>query len=150
MRRVFNLGITLGEILGSDFVAREQMALTPWAGVALVLLALAPLWWLARRNSWSAPMKVLLEGGRHASSRSYRYASSIERSRRKTARHACRLARREPSGARLPGLSRCPGRAVEPRSFLLERWADAEALFQHEHTPQFLEGVAQHRLSSRC
>ncbi|EMY8117007.1 MULTISPECIES: putative quinol monooxygenase [Pseudomonas] len=27
--------------------------------------------------------------------------------------------------------------------FLLERWTDAEALFQHEHTPHFLEGVAR-------
>ncbi|MEN5267244.1 putative quinol monooxygenase [Stenotrophomonas sp. TWI587] len=29
------------------------------------------------------------------------------------------------------------------RFFLLERWADAEALFRHEHTPNFLEGVAR-------
>lgn len=51
----FNLGITLGETLGSGLVAQGQMALTPWVGVALVLLAQAPLWWLARRNARPAP-----------------------------------------------------------------------------------------------
>lgn len=59
----FNLGITLGETLGSGLVVREQMALTPWAGVALALLAQAPLWWLARRQSWPVPNTVHLEGG---------------------------------------------------------------------------------------
>lgn len=59
----FNLGITLGETLGSGLVVREQMALTPLGGVALVLLAQAPLWWLARRNSGLAPSTVHLEGG---------------------------------------------------------------------------------------
>lgn len=54
----FNLGITLGETLGSGLVAQGRMALTPWAGVALALLAQAPLWWLARRNTQSA-----LQGG---------------------------------------------------------------------------------------
>lgn len=54
----FNLGITLGETLGSGLVAQGRMALTPWAGVALTLLAQAPLWWLARRNTQSA-----LQGG---------------------------------------------------------------------------------------
>ncbi|SEJ06756.1 Predicted arabinose efflux permease, MFS family [Azotobacter beijerinckii] len=47
----FNLGITLGETLGSAMVARDHMALTPWAGVALVVLAQAPLAWLVRRSS---------------------------------------------------------------------------------------------------
>lgn len=47
----FNLGITIGETLGSGLVAQQQMALTPWAGVALVLLAQAPLWWLSRRST---------------------------------------------------------------------------------------------------
>lgn len=51
----FNLGITLGETLGSGLVAQGQMALTPWVGVALVLLAQSPLWWLARRNPRPAP-----------------------------------------------------------------------------------------------
>jgi len=31
------------------------------------------------------------------------------------------------------------------RFFLLERWADAEALFRHEHTLHFLDGVAHVR-----
>lgn len=34
----------------------------------------------------------------------------------------------------------------EPSShlfYLLERWSDPAALFQHEHTPHFLEGVAR-------
>lgn len=43
----FNLGITLGETLGSSLVAHGQLALTPWVGVALALLAQGPLWWLA-------------------------------------------------------------------------------------------------------
>lgn len=59
----FNLGITLGETLGSGLVVREQMALTPLGGVALVLLAQAPLRWLARRNAGPAPSTVHLEGG---------------------------------------------------------------------------------------
>lgn len=56
----FNLGITLGEMLGSDLVAQGEIALTPWAGVALVALAQIPLWWLARRNSRPAPNAVHL------------------------------------------------------------------------------------------
>lgn len=47
----FNLGITLGETLGSALVARGQLALTPWAGVGLVLIAQLPLAWLAHRAS---------------------------------------------------------------------------------------------------
>lgn len=47
----FNLGITLGETLGSGLVAQGRMAMTPWAGVALALLAQAPLWWLVHRCS---------------------------------------------------------------------------------------------------
>ncbi|MGN3936308.1 putative quinol monooxygenase [Xanthomonas citri pv. mangiferaeindicae] len=34
------------------------------------------------------------------------------------------------------------------RFFLLERWADADALFRHEHTQHFLDGVA--RVRSCC
>ncbi|WP_145561320.1 MFS transporter [Yersinia bercovieri] len=47
----FNLGITLGETAGSAMVAHNQMALTPWAGVALVAIAQLPLAWLVRKNS---------------------------------------------------------------------------------------------------
>ncbi|MCT7656295.1 hypothetical protein MBH78_20045 [Oceanimonas sp. NS1] len=54
----FNLGITLGEVLGSGLVARSQMAMTPLAGVALVLLAQLPLLWLARKNSPPAMQPV--------------------------------------------------------------------------------------------
>jgi DHA1 family inner membrane transport protein len=50
----FNLGITLGETLGSGLVGQGKMALTPWAGVALVVLAQVPLWWLVRSNSAAA------------------------------------------------------------------------------------------------
>ncbi|MGK5023887.1 MFS transporter [Janthinobacterium sp. RB2R34] len=46
----FNLGISLGSMLGALMVARQAMALSPWAGVAACLLALLPLAWLARRN----------------------------------------------------------------------------------------------------
>ncbi|MFQ8213611.1 MFS transporter [Klebsiella pneumoniae] len=46
----FNLGITLGETVGSAMVARDQIALTPWSGVALVALAQLPLIWLSRRS----------------------------------------------------------------------------------------------------
>lgn len=59
----FNLGITLGETLGSGLVAQGQMAITPWAGVALVLLAQAPLWWLARRHARPEVDPVRLQGG---------------------------------------------------------------------------------------
>ncbi|MFB8828809.1 MFS transporter [Azotobacter sp. CWF10] len=55
----FNLGITLGETLGSAMVARDHMALTPWAGVALVVLAQAPLAWLVRRSSRSIPVPAV-------------------------------------------------------------------------------------------
>ncbi|MFC0227688.1 MFS transporter [Serratia aquatilis] len=47
----FNLGITLGETMGSALVARNSMALTPWVGVGLVLLAQLPLAWLASQPS---------------------------------------------------------------------------------------------------
>ncbi|MCX7070105.1 MAG: MFS transporter [Gammaproteobacteria bacterium] len=59
----FNLGITLGETLGSGLVAQGQMAMTPWAGVALALLAQAPLWWLAHRHARSEADPVRLQGG---------------------------------------------------------------------------------------
>ncbi|NYB78484.1 MAG: MFS transporter [Stenotrophomonas maltophilia] len=54
----FNLGITLGETLGSSLVARDAMALTPWVGVGLVVLAQVPLAWLARRSSSTQAMQV--------------------------------------------------------------------------------------------
>ncbi|RMX05779.1 MFS transporter [Corticibacter populi] len=50
----FNLGITLGETMGSAWVARGHLAQTPWAGVLLVLLAQWPLAWLARANARAA------------------------------------------------------------------------------------------------
>lgn len=46
----FNLGITLGETVGSAMVADDGMALTPWAGVALAALAQLPLNWLVLKN----------------------------------------------------------------------------------------------------
>lgn len=42
----FNLGISLGETSGSALVAREMLAMTPWAGVLLAVLAQIPLCWL--------------------------------------------------------------------------------------------------------
>lgn len=49
----FNLGIALGEISGSRLVDHGQIALTPWAGVMMAILAQLPLLGLmsiARRN----------------------------------------------------------------------------------------------------
>ena len=46
----FNLGISLGSMLGALMVSRQLMAASPWAGVAASLLALLPLAWLARRS----------------------------------------------------------------------------------------------------
>lgn len=46
----FNLGISLGSMLGALMVSHQLMASSPWAGVAASLLALLPLAWLARRN----------------------------------------------------------------------------------------------------
>ncbi|WP_426079131.1 MFS transporter [Janthinobacterium sp. PSPC3-1] len=46
----FNLGISLGSMLGALMVSRQLMASSPWAGVATSLLALLPLAWLARRR----------------------------------------------------------------------------------------------------
>ena len=46
----FNLGISLGSMLGALMVSRQLMASSPWAGVAASLLALLPLAWLARRS----------------------------------------------------------------------------------------------------
>ncbi|MEL4887333.1 MFS transporter [Pectobacterium betavasculorum] len=54
----FNLGITLGETLGSAMVARDQMAMSPWAGVALVVLAQLPLAWLVRSNERASTAKI--------------------------------------------------------------------------------------------
>lgn len=39
----FNLGITLGETLGSTLVAYDHMVMTPWAGVVLAAMAQLPL-----------------------------------------------------------------------------------------------------------
>lgn len=47
----FNLGITLGETLGSALVARNGLVLTPWVGAGLALLAQLPLIWLANRSA---------------------------------------------------------------------------------------------------
>jgi predicted MFS family arabinose efflux permease len=47
----FNLGISFGEILGSELVAQQNLAWTPWVGVILALLAQLPLAWVARPNS---------------------------------------------------------------------------------------------------
>ena len=47
----FNFGITLGESLGSQLVNLGQMAMTPWIGVGLALLALIPLWWVEKKNT---------------------------------------------------------------------------------------------------
>ena len=46
----FNLGISLGSMLGALMVSRQLMASSPWAGVAASLLALLPLAWLAHMN----------------------------------------------------------------------------------------------------
>ncbi|MFC4297989.1 MFS transporter [Castellaniella hirudinis] len=48
----FNLGITLGETLGSALVACDQMVMTPWAGVVLAAMAQLPLAWLVRRSGF--------------------------------------------------------------------------------------------------
>ncbi|MGB3423562.1 MAG: MFS transporter [Castellaniella sp.] len=48
----FNLGITLGETLGSTLVACDQMVMTPWAGVVLAAMAQLPLAWLAHRSGF--------------------------------------------------------------------------------------------------
>lgn len=45
----FNLGITLGETLGSAVVAKGLMAMAPLAGVLLVTIAQLPLFWLSSR-----------------------------------------------------------------------------------------------------
>lgn len=47
----FNLGISLGETIGSVLVAREHLELTPWAGVVLAMLAQLPLSWLLQRHA---------------------------------------------------------------------------------------------------
>ncbi|MFH3047016.1 MFS transporter [Klebsiella michiganensis] len=54
----FNLGITLGETVGSTMVAHDRMALTPWSGVVLVALAQIPLIWLSRRTRRALPVHV--------------------------------------------------------------------------------------------
>lgn len=46
----FNLGITLGETVGSAMVKHDYMAYTPWAGVVLTLLAQIPLWYLSKQK----------------------------------------------------------------------------------------------------
>lgn len=54
----FNLGITLGETLGSSLVARHQMVLTPWVGVALVVIAQVPLAWLSQRSANASGIRI--------------------------------------------------------------------------------------------
>jgi multidrug resistance protein len=54
----FNLGITLGETVGSAMVVRDQISLTPWSGVALVALAQLPLIWLSRRSDRALPVNL--------------------------------------------------------------------------------------------
>lgn len=45
----FNLGIALGQHLGSLLVERHMMAQTPWLGAAIALVAQLPLWWLGSK-----------------------------------------------------------------------------------------------------
>lgn len=47
----FNLGIALGESLGSILVAYNKMAMTPWVGIVMAALAQLPLAWLAFKKS---------------------------------------------------------------------------------------------------
>jgi len=51
----FNFGISFGSWLGALMVSRNLMQDTPWAGLAVSLLALLPLAWLARRNAGALP-----------------------------------------------------------------------------------------------
>lgn len=53
----FNLGISLGETVGSGLVAHEKMAMTPWAGVVLAATAQLPLAWLAHRSAKASHCK---------------------------------------------------------------------------------------------
>ena len=54
----FNLGISLGETLGSVLVARDNMAMTPWAGVVLAAIAQLPLAWLVHRSANASAIRV--------------------------------------------------------------------------------------------
>ena len=51
----FNFGISFGSWMGALMVGRNLMHDTPWAGLAVSLLALLPLTWLARRNEAQLP-----------------------------------------------------------------------------------------------
>jgi DHA1 family inner membrane transport protein len=51
----FNFGISFGSWLGALMVGRNLMHDTPWAGLAVSLLALLPLAWLARRSEAGLP-----------------------------------------------------------------------------------------------
>ncbi|MGF6099270.1 MFS transporter [Pseudomonas sp. 18175] len=55
----FNLGISLGEVIGSALVAHGHMALTPWAGVLAAIAAQIPLAWLVRREREAASQAVM-------------------------------------------------------------------------------------------
>lgn len=54
----FNLGISLGEVLGSAMVARDALQNTPWTGVGLAILAQVPLTWLALQHIRQKNAKV--------------------------------------------------------------------------------------------
>ncbi|WP_121498830.1 MFS transporter [Pseudomonas aeruginosa] len=54
----FNLGIALGEVLGSVLVAHDNMPMTPWAGVVLAAIGQLPLLWLARRLMYVSGLTV--------------------------------------------------------------------------------------------
>lgn len=49
----FNIGISLGALVGGLMVSQGLMSSTPWAGVAASILALAPLAWLSRKEASS-------------------------------------------------------------------------------------------------
>lgn len=58
----FNLGIALGEVLGSACVAQERLTWTPWVGVVFLILAQLPLGWLMRRHAPAGRMADGVEG----------------------------------------------------------------------------------------
>lgn len=47
----FNIGISLGAFLGGFLVSQNMMESTPWIGVAMSVLALAPLAWLSKKET---------------------------------------------------------------------------------------------------
>lgn len=54
----FNLCITLGEHTGSALVEQGLIVLTPWAGLALVVVAQLPLFWLTARHRRAATAHI--------------------------------------------------------------------------------------------